>query len=226
MKLFHQLLVGKSGEIVGHQAVHVLLQRADRFHQRTFKVIADTHHLSGRLHLGGQRSLGTDKFIKWQTWDFYHAVVQHRLKACVRLSGDGIFDLIQSITKGNLRRHLGNRIPCRFGRQGGRTAHTRINFDYTVFKSVRMQGILYVTSPCDIQLTDNIQSGSTQHLVFFVTQCLGRSHNDTVSGMYADRVNIFHITYRDTVTVSVPHHLIFNFFPSGNAALHKHLAHP
>ena len=134
----------------------MLLQRADGFHQRTFKVIADTHHLSGRFHLCCQCSLRTDKLIKWKSRKFYHAVVQHWLKACICLLCNRVFDLIQCITKGNLCCNLRDRISCRFGSQCRRTAYTRVYLDYTVFKCLRVQSILYVTSTRDIQLTDNI----------------------------------------------------------------------
>ena len=43
--------------------------------------------------------------------------------------------------------------------------------------------------------------------------------------MHADRVNIFHVTYRDAVARAVAHHFVLNFFPSRDAALHKHLSH-
>ena len=143
-------------EIIRNEAVYMLLQRADGFHQRTFKVVADTHHLSGCLHLCSQCSLCTDKLIKRKSRKFYDTVVQHWFKACICLLCDRIFDLIQCITKSDLCCNLRDRISCRFGSQRRRTADTRVYLDYTVFKCLRVQSILYVTSTRDIQLTDNI----------------------------------------------------------------------
>ena len=40
----------------------------------------------------------------------------------------------------------------------------------------------------------------TKHLIFFISQCLRRSYYDTVSSMNTNRVNIFHITYCNTVS--------------------------
>ena len=49
------LFIQKAGKVIGHQAVHMLLQRTDRLHQASLKVVADTHHLTGSFHLSGQR---------------------------------------------------------------------------------------------------------------------------------------------------------------------------
>ncbi len=44
--------------------------------------------------------------------------------------------------------------------------------------------------------------------------------------MHTHRIDIFHITYGDTVAGAVPHHLILDFLPSRNAAFHQNLSHP
>ena len=51
----------------------MLLQGTDCLHQRTLEVVADTHDLSGRLHLGRQCPLGTDELVKWQSWNLDNA---------------------------------------------------------------------------------------------------------------------------------------------------------
>ena len=88
-----------------------------------------------------------------------------------------------------------------------------------------MQRKLYVTASCYIQLIDNIKSRGTQHLIFLVRQGLGRSYNDTVSCVDADRINILHVADSDTVPCTVAHHFIFDLLPSCNAPLHQNLAH-
>ena len=225
LQLFHKVVHGKSCKIIGHQAVHMLLQRADRLHERSFKIIADAHDLSGRLHLSRQRPLGADELVKRQTRKLYDYIVQHRLKACVSFLRNCILNLIQCIAKGDLCRHLGDRVSCRLGRQSGRTADTRIHLDDTVFKGIRIQRVLHVTSAGNIQLADDIQCGSTEHLVFLVAQRLGRSHNDGISRVHAYRVDVFHITNCDAVARAVTHHLVLDLFPSRDTALYKNLSH-
>ena len=41
--------------------------------------------------------------------------------------------------------------------------------------------------------------------------------------MDSQRIEIFHVTYRDAVVVLVTHHLIFYLFPSLDGFLHKDL---
>ena len=43
--------------------------------------------------------------------------------------------------------------------------------------------------------------------------------------MDAHRVNVLHITNRDYIACAVAHHLVLDFLPSGDAALHQHLSH-
>ena len=105
--IYHFQLLQKScfiqmAEIIGHKAVYMLLQRTDGFHKTALEIITDTHNLTGCLHLCGQGSLCTDEFIKRKTRHLDNAVVQHRLEACHGLSGNGIFNLIQRITNGDL----------------------------------------------------------------------------------------------------------------------------
>ena len=53
----------------------MLLQRTDCLHKGTLEVIADAHHFAGCLHLGGQCSLGGDKFIKGKPRQLDHTII-------------------------------------------------------------------------------------------------------------------------------------------------------
>ena len=203
----------------------MLFQRTDGLHQSPLKIRADTHYFTGSLHLCGQRPFCRNKFVKRQPGQLHHTIIQCGLKAGTGFAGNGILNLIQRIAQGNLRRHPGNGIPCGLAGQCGRTADTGIDFDYAVFKAGGMECKLYITSAGNLQFADNIQGRTAQHLVLLIPQCLGRRHYNTVSGMYTHRVNILHIADCDTVACTIPHHLIFNFFPAGNTPLHQYLAH-
>ena len=75
----------------------MLLQGTKGFHQATLEAVADTHNLTGCLHLGGKGTFRGNEFIEGQTGDFYYTVVQCRFKACVGLACDGILNLVQSV---------------------------------------------------------------------------------------------------------------------------------
>src|SRR5699024_4873339 len=76
-----------------------------------------------------------------------------------------------------------------------------------------------------VQLADDVQRGSTQHLVLLVSQRLGRRHNDTVTRMHTHGVDVLHIADCDTVACAVTHHLVLDLFPSCDTALYEHLSH-
>ena len=203
----------------------MLLERTDRLHQRRLEAVANAHDLAGRLHLGRQRTLCRDKFIKGKSRQLHDAVVERRLKAGIRLSRNGILNLIERVAQRDLCRNLGDRIPCRLGGKRRRTAHTGIYLDDAVLKACGMQCELHVTAARDLQLTDDIQCRASEHLVFLIAQRLRRCHDDTVTGVHADRIDILHVTYRDAVACAVAHHLILDLFPACDAALHQHFPH-
>ena len=220
-----QFLLTQRRKIIGLQTVYMLLQRTDGLHQCALKVVANTHDLSSGLHLRRQRVFCSDKFIERQTRNLNHTVIQHWLEAGIGLSGNGVFNLIQCVAQRDLRSHLCDRVSRRLTCQRGRTAHTGIYLDDAVLEGIRLQGILYVTASGNVQLGNNIECRRTQHLVFLVTQRLRRRNNDGIASMHAHRIDIFHVTYSDTVAGSIPHHLVLDLLPASDTALHQHLAH-
>ena len=220
-----QLLLGKMAEIIAVQCVHMLLQGTDCLHQAALEVRADAHDLAGCLHLGCQRSLRVNKLIERKTGELHHAVVQCRLEGRIGLSGHRVLDLIQRKAKCDLRRNLCDRIAGRLGGKSRGTGHTGIYLNDTVFKARRMQRKLYVAAAGNLQLINDVQCRCTQHLIFLVGKCLGRSHNDGVTGVHADRIQVFHVADGDAVSCSVAHHFVLDFLPAGDAALHQNLPH-
>ncbi len=57
-----------------------------------------------------------------------------------------------------------------------------------------------------------------------IRQRLARCHDDGITRMHADRVDVLHVTYGDAVVVTVTHDLVLDFLPAGHAALDEHLA--
>ena len=75
MQLFQKCVMIQLAEVVGEQAVYVLLQGADGFHECALEVGADTHNLTGCLHLGSQGTFCADEFIERKSRHFYDTVV-------------------------------------------------------------------------------------------------------------------------------------------------------
>ena len=168
MNLFQRTLV----IIQINQTVNMLFQRPECLHQCAFEICTNTHNLSGRLHLCCQRTLCLNKLIKRQSRNLNNHIIQSWLKACIGLAGNCILNFIQIISEGNLCCYLCDRITGCLGCQCGRTAYTRIYFDHAVLKRIRIQCKLYIATALDIQLTNNIQSCASEHLMLFISQCL------------------------------------------------------
>ena len=223
-QLIQQFPICKLCKIVRHQTVNMLLQGTDCFHKSPLKVMADTHNLTSSFHLSGKGSLSCDKFIKWKSRDLNDTVVKHRLETCVCFSSDGIRDLIQCISKCDLRCNLRDRVTSCLTCKCRGTAYTRVNLNNTVFEAVWFQCVLNVTSACDSKLCDNVQGRGTKHLVLFVSKSLGRSNYDGVSCVDTNRVNVLHVADSDAVSCAVTHYLILDFFPACDTALYQNLS--
>ena len=105
------------------------------------------------------------EFVKRKAGHFHHAVVERRLKAGSRLSGDRVFDLVQTIAQRGLRRNPGDGIPRRLGSEGRGPRHSRIDLYDDILKALRIQGELHVAAADDLELRYNVQSSTSKHLV-------------------------------------------------------------
>ncbi len=62
-----------------------------------------------------------------------------------------------------------------------------------------------------------------QLVIVGIAQCLRRSNDDRLAGVYAQRVEVLHVADGDAVVVLVAHDLILNLLPSAQGLLHQHL---
>ena len=72
-------------------------------------------------------------------------------------------------------------------------------------------------------MADYLYRQFAQIMVIVVGECLRRCDNDTLAGVYAQRVEVLHVADSDTVVIPVSHHFVFNLFPTLERFLHKHL---
>ena len=117
----------------------------------------------------------------------------------------------------------GDRVPGRLRCQRRGTADTRIHFNDDVVAGIRIQGELDVAAAFDAEAPDDLNRRVLEHLVFFFGDRLGRRNDDAVSGMHANRIDVFHIADDDAVVRAIPHDFIFDFFPAGNGLLQEDL---
>ena len=213
-----QLLKGLVG-----QGVHPQLDGADGLHHGGLEAVADAHHFAGGHHLGAQGLVRIDELVKGPLGVLDHDVVQRRLKAGAGLAGDVVGDLVQGVADGDLGGHLGDGVAGGLGGQRRRAGHAGVDLDDRVVEAVGLEGELAVAAALDAQLGDDVQRRGAQHLVFVVAQGLAGGHHHRVAGVDAHGVQVLHVADGDDVALVVPHHLIFDLFPAGDALFHQDL---
>ena len=114
---------------IGAQAIPLQLEGLACLLQCFLERSADGHHLAHGLHLEAQHIVTPREFVKVPTWDFHHNVVQRGLKHRRGVPSDLVFELVQVVTNGQLRRNLGNRVTRGFGGQSRRPRNPRVDFN-------------------------------------------------------------------------------------------------
>ena len=209
--------------VVAQQAVQALPYHPEAFLDAFLEGPADGHHLAHRLHRGAQLAGNTFEFAQIPAGDLTHDIVQRRLKAGRCHLRHRVGDFVQAQPEAQLGSHEGQRIAGGLGSQGRGAAEAGVHLDHAVIFRLRIQGVLHVALSHDAHVADDLDGNLAEAVVFPVAEGLGRSHHDAFSRMDAQRVEVLHITDGDTVVVTVPHHLVFNFFPSLEGLLDKNL---
>ena len=204
--------------------------------QGRLKGAVNRHHFPGGFHLRGNLPVAVGKLVKGPAGDFDHAVIQGRLKGGPGFAGDGVGDFIQPLAYGDFGGNPGNRIAGGLAGQGRAAADPGIDFNDIVGgvrlpvrgqrgRHLRMgvQGQLNVAAALNAQAANYLEAGSAEHLVLFIGQGLAGGYYDTVSGMGAHRVEVFHIADGNAVVSPVPDDFVFHFFPTHQGTLEQHL---
>ena len=63
-------------------------------------------------------------------------------------------------------------------------------------------------------MTDDTNRKRTQFVVLIIGESLRRCNYNTLAGMNTERVEILHITYRNTIVVGISYNLVFNLLPA------------
>ena len=203
---------------VGHkrdvQTVALDLDGSQGFQQRALEGPANGHDLTGGFHLGTQVPRCRPELVKRPLRELYDNVVENRLEAGTRSLRYIIGKFIQIVSQRDLSCDLGNRISCRLRSQSRRTAYARIYLDYDIFSRIRIQCELHVAAALDSQAAYYFNRCVTKHLIFCITQRLRRGYDDTVTCMYAYRIQVFHAADDDAVVSAVADHFVLDFLPS------------
>ncbi len=86
-----------------------------------------------------------------------------------------------------------------------------------------MQCELDIARADDAKCFDDMDGSAPQHMEIFVVQSLAWCHHNRVTGMYADRIQVFHIANGDAGAICVTHDFIFDFLVAGDADFYQAL---
>ena len=203
--------------IILHESVHSLPDHAQAFLDGLLEGASDGHHLSDRFHAGTDFPVYAMEFAQIPAGNLADNVVQRRFEESGCRLGDTVFQFEQAFSQPQFGRDEGERIAGGLGSQGGRTAQTRVDLDHAIVFRVGIEGILNVAFTYDAQVADDGDGAFAQEMVFTVGQGLGRSDDDTLAGVDAERVEVLHIADRDAVVIAVANDLIFDFLPAFQA---------
>ena len=196
------------------------LQGADRLQKTFFEGASHAHDLSGGLHLRSQVLVRVRELVEGEAGHLGDDVVQRRLKGSGRVRER---NLVQSHSDADLRRDPGDGIAAGLGGEGRRAGHPGIHLDQVVLEGLRVQRELHVAAALHLQRPDQLQGRVPEHVVLFVGQGLGGTHDDGISCVDADRIQVLHVADRDGGIVRVPHHFVLDLLVSPDAFFNQHL---
>ena len=197
-------------------AIHADFQAAQGLLERLLKGATHGHHLTHRLHLGGQSAVGLGEFFKGKARNFGDHVIDAGLETgWGGTARDVVAQFIQGIAHGQFGRHLGNGKTGGLGGQGGGTRHPGVHLDHDHAPIFGVDRKLHIRATgVNANFPQHRQAGVAHDLVFLVGQGLGRRHRDGVARVHAHGVQVFNGTHDDAVVRFVAHHLHLKLFPT------------
>ena len=207
------------------KAVHAHFQATQRLLHRFLEGTTNSHHLTHRLHLGGQTGIGLWEFFEGKAWNFGDHVIDGWLeRRRSHATGNIVLQLIEGIADRQLGSDLGNRKTGRFRsqRRGARDPWIHLNDDHTTINRIDTK-LNVRTAGLDPDLTQYRQRGVTHQLVFPIGQSLGGSDGDGVTGVNTHGIEVFDRADNNAVVVLITHNLHLILFPTDQGFVDQQL---
>ena len=217
------LQVGDLKLLVAHEAVRPLADHPEALLDGLLETAPDGHHLAHGLHRRTDLAGDTVELAEIPARNLADNVVKRRLEEGRSGLGHGFLEVEQAVAETEFGGHEGERIAGGLGGKRRGAAQTGVHLDHTVVHSVRVEGELHVALAHYPDVADNPDGKLAQEVVVIVGQGLGRSHDDALSGVDSERVEVLHVADSDTVVIAVADNFIFNLLPAFKRLFHKHL---
>jgi len=90
-------------------------------------------------------------------------------------------------------------------------------------QSIGLQGVLNVALSYHTEMTDNLDGGRSEHVVLLIRKGLRRGHDNRVTGVDTQRIEVLHVTHGDAVVLGVANDFILGFLPALETLLYQDL---
>ncbi len=200
---------------LGIEPVDTDLQAAQRFLHRLLEGAADRHHLTHRLHLGGQAVVGLGELLEGKTRNLGDHVIDRGLEGGRSgAAGDVVLQFVEGVTHRQLGGDLGDREAGGLGRQRRGARHPRVHLDHHHAPGIRIDAELHIgAAGLDADLAQHRKRCVTHDLVLLVGQRLRRRYGDGVAGVHAHGVEVLDRADDDAIVVLVTNDLHLVLLP-------------
>ena len=141
-------------------------------------------------------------------------VIKRGLEVGSGRASDGVGKLRKSVTQTDLRGGVRKRVASSLGSKSGRTRQTSVDLNDTVVETIGLKSVLNVALSNDTQVTNDLDSGSAEHVVLLITEGLRRRDDDTVTSVDAEGIEVLHVADGNAVISGIADDLVFGLLPA------------
>ena len=217
---------GRSSVGPGRLGACVQLARAARLQERLAERAADAHRLADRLHLRAERRVRAGELLEGEARELDDDVVECRLEARGRRSGQVVRDLVERVADRELRGDLRDRIAGRLRGERGRARNARVHLDHPQLAGLAARARTGCSAPprLDADRADDRDRRVAELLVGVVREGHLRGDGDRVARVDPHRVEVLDRADDDGVVCAVAHQLELELVPAEERLLDEHLA--
>ena len=190
------------------------VNHADSLLERFFESTADGHDFTNGLHGRANVTVDVLELAQVPTGHLGNNVVKRGLEVGSSRASDGVGQLRQSVSQTDLCSGVSERVASSLGSESGRTRETSVDLNDTVVETIRRKSVLNVTLSNDTQVTNDLDSGSAEHVVLLITEGLRRRDDDTVTSVDAERIKVLHVADGNAVISGITDDLVFGLLPA------------
>mmetsp|Transcript_36585 Transcript_36585/g.79850 ORF Transcript_36585/g.79850 Transcript_36585/m.79850 type:complete len:442 (-) Transcript_36585:1351-2676(-) len=210
-------------EALGIKALATLVDHPQRLLDCLLKGASDRHDLANALHAGAHFGVHCREFLQVPPRHLSDAVIQGGLEASRGAECDTVPQLHKIVAQGQLRGHVGQRVPGSLGCEGATAGETCVHLDDPELLALGVHSILDIALTHDTQVPHHLQGALAQAVVLRIGQCHRGGDDNGIARVNAHGVEVLHVADGDAIVVCIPHDLILKLLPTLQALVHDNL---